>query len=342
MPDSPPDRSRWFWINLGALCLLAPLSTYWFQQHLQLYFTEIVVVGGAFTLWALVRMVWGLIAKATQLDAWETSRNLLASPAVTRGLVAATLLFAILWWSTGSIYLQLAGSGAGEYQVEVVRKSDGSPLIARDSLTASRPVVGLPMMLRSETLPLECRIVQPVEFEPLDCNLAPGKATRIEVPRSFKPKEYHLLRIVPGAALYRNLPQDSDQPVTRYELLVERGSDALRAPDLRRQTVFAGASPAEMSLVMRLHDAPNYERFLDARLRAAKQDRDNASLMAAILSTSTRTLPGMYVKAGDVLKFTVTYTRSDEGEIESGTLEGFPMTYQVTSDQVQTLWLPQI
>ena len=36
-----PDRSRWFWINLAGLCALAPFATFWFQQHLQLYLTEI-------------------------------------------------------------------------------------------------------------------------------------------------------------------------------------------------------------------------------------------------------------------------------------------------------------
>jgi hypothetical protein len=341
MPDPPTPRSRWFWINLGTVCVLAPLLTYWFQRHLQLYFTEIVVVGGAFTIWALVRMIWGIVEKATEANAWKTSRTLLGSPLITQCLVAAALAFVALWWSTGSLYLQLGREG-GDYVVEVVRKADGSPFIDRASLNAGRPVVGFPRLLRRESAQLECRIVQPVKFEPLDCELAPGRATRVAVPGDFTPKEYHLVRIVPSAALYRTLPQDTDEPVTRYELSITRGQDTVKAPDLRRETLLLGAEAAEMHLVLQLHDSQSYERFLDSRLRAARQDRDNASLMAAILSTSTRTMPGLYVKAGDVLTFDVTYVRAEAGEVEKGRVDGFPVTYQVTADQVQTLWLPQI
>lgn len=350
MPEATPTRSRWFWINLIALCALAPLATFWFQQHLKLYFTEIVVVGGAFTLWALVRMVWGLVAKATKTDVWDTSRSLLSSAEATQWFVAAALLLAALWWSTGSLYLQLGGgpgSGqsrgqSGEYEVEVVRKTDGSPLIARDTLNAGRSVAGMPMFFRNDTEQLECRIVRPVEYEPLDCDLAPGKATRIAVPGDFKSKEYHLLRIVPGGALYRTLPYESDQPVTRYDMTIARGNDSVQLTDLRKQTVMMGALESELPLILRLHDQDEYEHFLDTRLRVAGQDRDSASLAAAVLSTSTRTLPGLYLKAGDALTITVTFTRNDEGNIESGTLDGFPITYQVTADRAQTLWLPKI
>jgi hypothetical protein len=346
MPDNPTPRSRWFWVNLGAVCVLAPLFTYWFQRHLQLYFTEIVVVGGAFTLWALVRMIWGIVEKAADVDAWRTSRTLLGSPLVTQGLLAAALAFVVLWWSTGSLYLQLQG-GSGDYVVEVVRNTDGSPLIERVALNAGRPVVGLPRLLRRELTELQCRIVEPVQFEPIDCDLAPGRATRVAVPRDFPPKEYHLVRIVPGSELYRNLPQDTDDPVTRYELTITRQrlhepDIVARVPDLRQQTLLLGALEAEMPLVLRLHDAQNYEHFLDTRLRAAMQDRDSASLMAAILSTSTRVLPDLYVKADDVLTLNVTFARTDEGSAEQRTFEGFPVTHKVTSDQVQTLWLSPI
>ncbi len=343
MPDSPAPsaRTRWFWINLGAICTLAPVTTYWFQQHLQLYLTEIVVVGGAFTIWAVVRLVWGLIEKATKFDAWDTSRQLLSSFAVTRWLVVATLLLAILWSSTGSLYLKLAGNKSGTYQVDVVRKSDGSPLLTNVTLSAGRAVIGLPVFWAWDTSALQCRIVQPVEYEPMDCTLTPGKSTRIAVPGDFKPKEFHLLRIVPMGALYRTLPQDTDQPVTRYDLVIERGKESVRLADVRRQTVLLGASAEEMPLVLRLHDDASYEHFLDTRLRAAGQDRDNASLTAAVLSSTTRSLPGLYVKAGDELTIKVLWTRTDEGRTESGMLEEFPVSYKVTSEQVQTLWLPK-
>ncbi|MBC7983952.1 MAG: hypothetical protein H7Y02_08865, partial [Candidatus Obscuribacterales bacterium] len=229
MPDTSQqstaasNRSHWFWINLGLLCVLAPFATYWFQQHLQLYLTEIVVVGGAFTLWAIVRLVWGVFERFTKFDAWNESRTLLSSPAVTRILVVATVVFGALWLTTSSLYLELqGGKSAVEYQVDVVRKSDGSPILKVGTLNAGQAVIGTPKFWHWRHVDLQCRIVQPIEYEPRDCSLAAGKSTRINVPGDFQAKEFHLLRIVPVGALYRTLPQDTDLPVTRYDLEIRR------------------------------------------------------------------------------------------------------------------------
>ena len=343
MPTDPPvPHSRWFWINLVTICALAPLATYWFQQHLQLYVTEIVVVGGAFTIWALVRLIWGIWEKAAQADAWEISRRLLSSHATTRWLAVALAVFAWLWFRTGSLYLQWDGTGrGGTYQVDVVRKSDGSPFLTGVTLSAGHPIVGRPLFWIDRT-DLLCRIVQPVAYQPVDCSVGPHSSTRIDVPGAFKPKEYHLLRIVPTGSLYRTLPQDTDRPVARYDLLIERGGESVKLDDLRRQTVLFGAKADEMPLVLRLQDEQTYEHFLDTRLRAAGQDRDNASLTAAILSSSIRTLPGLYAKAGDRLTIKVLWSRSDAPPGERATLlDEFPVDYEVTADPVQTLWLPK-
>jgi hypothetical protein len=340
-PPTPMPNTRWFWINLIVICAFAPLATYWFQQHLQLYFTEIVVIGGAFTIWGLVRLIWGLFEKSTQIDAWAESRQLLGSSAVTRLLVVALCLFTVLWATTGSLYLQLEGGGSGEYQVEVVRKTDGSPFVPPTALTAGHAVVGMPSFWQRQKLALQCRIVKPVEFEPRDCDIAPGTSTRVAVPGDFKPKEFHLLRLVPRGALYRTLPQDTDTPVTRYNLVVERGADRVHLPDLRRQSVLMGATAEEMPLVLSLQPSDQYEHFLDTRLRAAGQDPDSASLSAAILSSSLRTLPGLYVKSGDELTIKVQWTHTEQGQTRSGMVQDFPVHYRVTADKVQTLWLPK-
>lgn len=335
------SRSRWFWTNLGGLCLLAPFATFWFQQHLQLYFTEIVVVGGAFTLWALVRLIWGLIERFTKFDAWESSRSFLSSPAMTRILLVGAIVFILLWFSTSSIYLELRDSDStGEYRVEVLRKADGSPLLENATLSAARAALGAPHFWHWETTQLQCRIVQPIEYEPRDCSLSPGTSTRIRVPGDFKRKEFHLLRIVPVGSLYRTLPQDTDQPVTRYQLEIKRGNEVTSLADIRKQTIYFGARDDEMPLVMRLEEPDKYEHFLDTRFRVDGQDKDSASLSAAVLSSSTRVWPAMYVKSGDKLIIKVLWTKSEEGRTESGTLDEFPINYQVTADPVQTLWLP--
>jgi len=326
MSTTPETRTKWFWINLGAICALAPAATYWFQQH---------------TIWALVRLIWGLVENATQFDAWDASRQLLSSFVVTRWLVVAILLFAVLWWTTGSLYLELAGNKGGEYQVEVVRKTDGSPVLASATLSAGQAVIGKPTFWHWRATALQCRILRPIEYEPLDCEVAPRKSTRIAVPGDFQPKEFHLLRLVPVGSLYRTLAHDSDQLTARYDLEIKQGNTVVRLKDLRRQTVYMGAREDEMPLVMHLEEPQNYEHYLDTRLRAAGQDRDSASLTAAILSSSTRMWPALYLKAGDELSVSVVWSHTEGERTENGVVEQFPISYRVTSDKVQTLWLPK-
>jgi hypothetical protein len=91
-----PPHPRWFWINVVSLCLLAPWATYWFQQHLKLYFTGIVIVGGAFSIWALFQAMWGFLQKSAKVDTWEHSRKLLAKPDVTAILFIAAAILLVL------------------------------------------------------------------------------------------------------------------------------------------------------------------------------------------------------------------------------------------------------
>src|SRR5437868_394502 len=67
----PAPGKRWFWLNLLMLIVLAPFATFWFQRHLEPYFTQILLVGGSLTLWAVIRLVWEIIEKMTKVDPWD-------------------------------------------------------------------------------------------------------------------------------------------------------------------------------------------------------------------------------------------------------------------------------
>lgn len=341
MNNEAAKRIPWFAINVTALCLLAPWATYWFQRHLQLYFTEIVVVGGAFTLWVFVRATWAMLEKTTKVEPWTYSRRLLALPDITGLLFVAVVVFAVLWFRTASIYIEYQGApGEGEYRVEVVRKADGSPLIAGVSLTAANRVVGRPFLWEREKSELECRILQPVKYETLPCVLEPGRSTRITVPRSFKPREFHLLRIVPGGQLYREVAGIDESSRTRYDLELRRGSETAVFGDLRRQTLYTGAAANDMPIAMELEQPGTLEHHLRNRLRARNLDPESIEVTTAILASATRTWPTFYLRSGDELTFTVRVTRQEEGG-QTTVLDRFPVNYVVTSDKVQTVWLPE-
>ena len=342
MADSaPPLPARphpgWFWLNVSILCVLAPWATYWFQQHLTLYFTGIVIIGGAFSIWVLLQAMWGIFQKAAKVDAWEHSRKFLAQPDVTAVLFVAAVMLLVLWRYTSSLYITFEGAAnEGEYLVDVVRESDTSPMVPAIPLTAGNPVVGRPFLWQSTPSKLLCRILRPAKYEVLPCNLQPGDSTRIRVPGSFKPREFHLLRIVPADRFYSQLASVDETPVSRYELQVEIKGKTMVLPDVRRQTVYTGAAAEEMPIVMVLEQPGVLEPYLRSRLLANSNDPQDVEKTSATLSLVPRTWPTSYVKKGDSLSFSVRVTDRDG---QSRVLEGYPVHYTVTADKVQTVWL---
>ena len=333
--------TRWFWINVGMLCVLAPWATYWFQQHLQLYVTEILVVGGIFSLWVFFRAMWAVLETYSKVEPAEYSLKLLTLRDVTGVLLVAGVALVVLWFCTASIYVKYEGApGEGEYLVEVVRKSDRSPLIPAVSLTAANSVTGRPFLWQLDTSELECRILRPVKYEMLPCLLEPGHSTRIDVPGSFKPREFHLLRIVPSKGLYSELAAVDEKPLSRYDLEIKRQNDVINLDDLRRQTIYTGAGEAEMPIVLELEKDGALEHHLRSRLLAKGFEPQSAEMTTAILTSSTRPWPTFYLRTGDELTLTVRVRPSQGSSIEPSVFEGFPVHYTVTADKVQTAWLP--
>jgi hypothetical protein len=340
--EAPKRPTRWFWINVGMLCVLAPWATYWFQQHLQLYVTQILIIGGIFSLWVFFRAMWAVAETYTKVQPAEYSLKLLTLRDVSGVLLVAAVALTVLWFRTASIYVKYEGApGEGEYRVEVVRKSDGSPLIPAVSLTAANAVTGRPFLWQSVTSDLECRILRPVKYEMLPCRLEPGHSTRIEVPGSFAPREFHLLRIVPSKGLYSELAAIDERPQSRYELEIRRLNEVVNLDDLRRQTIYTGAAEAEMPIVLELERDGALEHHLRSRLLAKGFEPQSAEITTAILSSSTRPWPTFYLRTGDRLTMTVRVRSSQASSSETTVFEGFPIHYTVTADKVQTAWLPE-
>ena len=123
--------SRWFWPNLVLLAALAPFATYWFKQHLELYLTEVVLIGGGISLWAAGRIAFGWAEKLGKLDPMALSRRALGSPETSLLLLVAVIAFVALWRTTNSFYLQYEGGAAGdsEFVVRVSRVADSTPFM---------------------------------------------------------------------------------------------------------------------------------------------------------------------------------------------------------------------
>jgi hypothetical protein len=341
MNDEHAKSFGWtFWINLVALCALAFAATLWFQRHFRPFFTEIVLVGGTFTLWAALRLVWGWIEKATRLDIEDTSRRLLSQQSTTRFVLLGAIVFGVLWWSTGSLYFELAGAPAGAKEVRIeVRRLDGSPYQGEVTLTADAPLVGRPLFWLPAEIKLTCHIVEPFGYEPYDCPIGRRRAPRIETPRQFDKIEMHLLRFVPRPKLYAPLPEPDDAAaVVRYELIMRAGDRVFVWPSLRQGTLYSGrASSAEIGRLAETEDAERRERELTTEFLPLF-GAEEAAKMAAQIS-----MPGhafrwgtLDVKAGTELVIEVDLVPPDGGERR--TVFG-PERVVVSAKGVQTIWL---
>lgn len=345
-PPAPASvrPSAWFWPNLVLLAILAPFATWWFQQHLQLYFTEVVLIGGGLTLWAFLRAGYGLIEKVGKVDPAAMSRRALGSPEATLLLLVAAAAMAGLWLKSNSFYLEYAGGASGdkEFVVQVTRAADGAPFIPDAAVGPATKVAGQVFFFRGEPAELSCRIVKPLRYEPLLCPIGATEAKRVKVPEDFTPRAFHLLRIVPAPALFDELPKSGDPVDYRYQLEVATDGASFALPDWRRQTVFAGAKGADMPFVLALQDRQEYEQYLGSSLRAMGVSAESSSSTAAVLVLRTKTWDAFDAKAGKRLRFSLRRIEQRDGQVQASVVEGFPQEYTVTADKVQTIWLPKL
>lgn len=342
----PPAPGRLFWANLVVVMLLAVAGTAWFGDHLKAYLTEAVVLGGGLTLWAALRLGWSLLEKLGKVDAAEASRRLLSTPETSLVLAVASVTLAVLWFTTGSLYFVQQGGSAGdrEFVVQVTRQAnqpeDRTLFIDDVVLSASRHLVGRPYFWPATPQKLDCVIVKPLRYEKRDCSILRGEPTSVRVPGDFTERSFHVLRIVPGRFLYAQLPNVEDAPEATYRLELQVGGQRWVLPDLRRRTLYAGGLGPEMPLVRQLDAGSVYEARLVSELRAVEIEDSAAQEIAAKLSVHALEWPVLSARQGQKLSFTVTRERIEDGKPVRETISGFPMTYEVTAERVQTLWIP--
>ena len=338
--SAPMDR--WFIINLAVFIVLAVVSTALFTQHFESYFTQVVLVGGVFTAWALIRLVWSLFLYGTDFEAQDFSRRLLASPGMTRLLILAAVFIGFLWFTTASIYFEFTGDAADGYDVQIVHAASQQDYGEPFSSTSHEPLNGVFRVLQFRPIPLRCQIIEPIGFEPIDCPLERGRSLRLRVPLDFPSKEYHLLRLMPAPALYRRLPPVEQESRSAFDLevvVLRDGMELARArrDDLRKQTIdLLPPDVEERSLVSRLADRAAHKDSVMTRFLADEIPVETAEQSASMLVLATDTWPLAHVRKGDRLRITVSRPNpTGDPALDAPS----SMDYDVTESQVQNVWI---
>src|SRR5215470_3431606 len=151
-------------INAVLFAVLMVALTFWFQKHLQVYLTQIALIGGTMTLWALWELLQSWLKWGWGEDGEDTAKTLLGSARSTEYVVLGGVVLAFLWLTTSSLYLNYESSAGGgtEYRVEV--KSGGVQFLPPLVFSSSQEVAGKPYFLRLRSRELELRIVEPRGF----------------------------------------------------------------------------------------------------------------------------------------------------------------------------------
>ena len=341
-------RNAWFWANLLTLLVLVPVATIFFQRHLNLYFTGIVLIGGVFTAWALVRLLWVIVEKATKFDGEDFSRRHLSSPGTTRLLIVAGIVLACLWFTTSSLYFETAGNAGREFEIEVVNQNTSQLYMKPVVVNPSTAVAGAPRFLQFDKAELQCRIVKPVGYEPQNCSVRPGESRHFDVPSGFVETEVHLVRLVPTAPLYRFLPSvasDPDVNASNYKLEIEvhRGGSAQvvaqpRWPALRRETLYVVPTDIDKKeLTEGLEDKEDYREELLTRMRADHMNEVSAQEIAAILVSNRNDWPVTYLRKGDEISIDIVGPPDPDDSTAAETRS--TVRHVVTAEKVQTIWL---
>jgi len=239
LKQSPSIRYR---LNVVVFALLMVGLTFWFQRHLQIFVTQILLIGGTMTLWALWQLLQSWLRWGWDSDAKDTAKAMFGRARGSEYLGFAWAVLLILWLTTSSLYVTFDGGAPGEseYRLETVSKTRKffPPL----TLNASQSLAGQPFFLQFRSQEIKLRIAEPRGFLSLSKTLTPGGRLDIKVPGSFERKKFHVLRLVPGVYFFNNLPEYSDYPSVFYEIKINRqGASTAVFRDLRRQSLYAGA-----------------------------------------------------------------------------------------------------
>jgi len=152
------------------------------------------------------------------------------------------------------------------YKVEVLYRTNGLPFLEPMEVTSNKRIEGRPYLFRWRTVPLRINLAEPRGYEPIEADF--GMATRAHwrVPTDFKPKEFHLLRLVPSPKLMGQLAEPGTAPETEYELQVVHNGKTNLISSLRKRVLYVGAAAADLESLVGKEKPEARRRELDELL----------------------------------------------------------------------------
>lgn len=335
-----PGR-RCYIVNILLFTAATVLYTFWFQRHLKVYVTEVLILGGTLSLLGVWKLAWDAFGTASGVKSDDLVKRLLQSPNATEYLLFSLLPIGILYACTASIYLSYSDGGGKQYKVEVWEGD--RMLVAPYEVNSFDRNVGGPLFFRTATSELEYRIVEPSGFRPLTQTLRPWSQHALRVPADFKRKELHLLRLVPDPTLSGVLPATRESRGLRYCLRI-RWRDAEGREQLVEQTqywntsVLTGMTEPDLRATATDTELAALRSWVDdhlAKMGAVEAERQP---VVAQLAGAPLQLPSAELVAGTVVTIQLLGYGSDATPAEATLLS--QTQYTLAGGRVHTVLIP--
>lgn len=351
-PAQPKKKNGTYFANLAALVIACAAAVAFFRIHLEPYFDQVALVGGTVSFWALLKMGWTAFEKSSKTDAWDLSRRLISSTELSRVLLATIAALAALWFTTGSQYFEYDGPGAtgSSFTVHVLKDDAANhalPVAERKSfaadavLTPNERLQGRGFFWRLSATPLLCMLEKKgVPYEPRDCSIRPGSSTRTKVPGDFRLKNVHLIRIIPSIPAFTMLPNaESEKQSTFYRLTLKTDGQMQQVDDLRRGVLLLGGKADEMDELRAMQSDDELKSTIRSALLAKGIQAASAEQTTAILARNQQPR-SLRLDQGQKLTLLLEQVVVDGGHESVAPVTGYPFSVVITSEKVQSVWLP--
>lgn len=236
--------------GLGLAVVFVFLAILWFERHLDPYARFLLTGEGTFlgALAVAIPVTYGIF-KAKINERAESFLLLLNKPGIRKMVGGGIFLILILLFATSSIHINTEALTPGENCKLQIKKNGqmlGEPVVLTHNSTHY-----FRLLWFSRPGSVSVDLLKPVGYAAFEQQLGVGGTIRLHVPADFKPREFHVLRLVPGGSLLGLLPpvEEKDRPAgSSYWLQIRFPNQRSYRIRWYRQAIYIGAGEAELKL----------------------------------------------------------------------------------------------
>jgi len=272
----------------------------WFLCHLQRWFASALV--GSLLL-VVIPLAYATFTSFAGDELKALPAKVLGAPRARTILIILILVGMAALFLTSSIYFEYAPVGAEtkDCTVEIIDVATNTPFASPITVTPKDTVGGRPFLFRFFPTKLRFQVAESPGREPKMDTLSPGKRILWRAPADFPAKQFHVVRIVFGPRLWNNLAEPTDATSVFYDLLLTMGAKTTTMDDIRRQTIYLGASSEGLDFVFKTEDPVERKNDFGERLTTLGCPAEQQQIFVDAWTSKRRTIATEEPRPGETI-----------------------------------------